>query len=354
MVYPSRFWCKALLCLVAVPLAWPHRPARSAQAVKQPQWTHAFNLKARKNSEPAFTDKTQAYGVEVFRDDNNGSRVYLVETGALAVISNPKETAAPAGSNQNQKPVWMHGLDLKVRKAGEEEFTSKTQVISLEIFQDPHTGAWIYLTEKGMIAAVAGTHSAQAPTPSPRAPQWVHGLDLKCRQAGEKDFTRDTRVYSIEVFRDENNGNLIYISETGAIAVVPGPSARPAEAENKNPDWMHGLDLKVRSAGEKDFTVKTRIWSVEVFRDGNNANWIFLTENGTLAVVPGNASAPAPTAQPRQPLWTHGLTLWCRKASEHDFTSQTRGYGVEVFRDENTGATLYLSETGAMAAMPAK
>jgi hypothetical protein len=352
MAHPARFWCRTIICLVSLLLAWPLFPARSVQPVKQPQWTHAFNLKARKNNEPAFTDKTQAFGVEVLRDDNNGSGVYLVETGSLAVIPTRKDAAAPAPSSQ--KPVWMHGLDLKVRKAGEEEFTSKTQVFSLEVFQDPHTGAWIYLTEKGMIATVPGTQSAQAPTPSPKAPQWVHGLDLKCRQVGEKEFTKDTRTYSIEVFRDENNGNLIYITETGAISVLPGPADRPAEAQYKNPDWMHGLDLKVRSAGEKDFTAKTRIWSFEVFRDGNNANWIYLMENGTLAVVPGNASAPAPTAQPREPQGMHGLTLWCRKAGERDFSSQTRGFGVEVFRDEDTGVILYVAEAGAVAAMPAK
>jgi hypothetical protein len=54
-----------------------------------------------------------------------------------------------------------------------------------------------------------------------KRPSWLHGLDLKARKGGEKDFTKDTKVYGIEVFKDENNGNLIYISETGSIAVVP-------------------------------------------------------------------------------------------------------------------------------------
>jgi hypothetical protein len=223
------------------------------------------------------------------------------------------------------------------------------------VFQDPNTGTWIYLTEQGALAAVSGAKGAQAPTPSPKAPQWDHGLDLKCRHAGEKEFTKDTRVYSVEVFRDENNGNLIYITETGALAVLPGPlEARAAPPENKAPDWMHGLDLKVRKAGEKDFTAQTKLVSLEVFRDANNANWIYLTEIGTLALLPGNPSAPAATAKPREPRWTHGLTLWCRKTGEHDFTPQTRGFGVEVFRDENTGAILYLSETGAVAAVAMK
>jgi hypothetical protein len=55
-----------------------------------------------------------------------------------------------------------------------------------------------------------------------KAPEWKHGMELRVRKAGELDFNKDTKKYGIEVFRDENNGNLIYISETGAIAVVAG------------------------------------------------------------------------------------------------------------------------------------
>jgi hypothetical protein len=55
-----------------------------------------------------------------------------------------------------------------------------------------------------------------------KAPEWRHGMELRVRKAGEPDFNKDTKKYGIEVFRDENNGNWIYISETGSIAVVPG------------------------------------------------------------------------------------------------------------------------------------
>ncbi len=57
-----------------------------------------------------------------------------------------------------------------------------------------------------------------------KSPKWLHGLDLRVRKAGHPNFddSPKTLKYGIEVFKDENNGNLIYISETGAIAVVPG------------------------------------------------------------------------------------------------------------------------------------
>jgi len=61
----------------------------------------------------------------------------------------------------------------------------------------------------------------QAQTVESKNPQWMHGLEFKVRKAGEKDFTDKTNKIGIEVFKDANNGNLIYISETGSIAVVP-------------------------------------------------------------------------------------------------------------------------------------
>jgi hypothetical protein len=50
----------------------------------------------------------------------------------------------------------------------------------------------------------------------------VHGLDLPVRKVGQKEFGKDDKRFAVEVYRDENNGNLIYITDTGAISVVPG------------------------------------------------------------------------------------------------------------------------------------
>jgi hypothetical protein len=54
-----------------------------------------------------------------------------------------------------------------------------------------------------------------------KGPKWLHAMDLRARKGGEKDFGPDTKKFGVEVFKDENNGNLIYISETGSIAVAP-------------------------------------------------------------------------------------------------------------------------------------
>jgi hypothetical protein len=63
---------------------------------------------------------------------------------------------------------------------------------------------------------------AQEKEKEAKNPKWLHAQELKVRKAGEADFGKDTKKFSIEVFLDENNGNLIYICETGSIAVVPG------------------------------------------------------------------------------------------------------------------------------------
>lgn len=53
-----------------------------------------------------------------------------------------------------------------------------------------------------------------------KKPEWRHGLMLKARKGDEENFTKDTKRFGVEVFEDANNGNLIYISETGSISVV--------------------------------------------------------------------------------------------------------------------------------------
>jgi hypothetical protein len=53
-----------------------------------------------------------------------------------------------------------------------------------------------------------------------KKPEWSHGLMLKARKGDEDSFGPNTKKYGVEVFTDANNGNLIYITENGSIAVV--------------------------------------------------------------------------------------------------------------------------------------
>jgi hypothetical protein len=50
---------------------------------------------------------------------------------------------------------------------------------------------------------------------------WKYDFDLKARQGGNGDWDK-ARKFGVEVYVDDNTNNLIYLSETGSIAVVPG------------------------------------------------------------------------------------------------------------------------------------
>jgi hypothetical protein len=54
-----------------------------------------------------------------------------------------------------------------------------------------------------------------------KPPTFLYGMNVKSRKAAEFDFNKDTKKFGIEVYKDEEKGNLIYISETGSIAVIP-------------------------------------------------------------------------------------------------------------------------------------
>ena len=70
----------------------------------------------------------------------------------------------------------------------------------------------------GLLAADLGRDYLYAQ--EAKGPKWSHGLMMRARKGDEPDFNKDTKKFGVEVFVDENNGNLIYISENGSIAVV--------------------------------------------------------------------------------------------------------------------------------------
>lgn len=315
--------------------------AQGPQKPKDLQWTHAFDLACRKFGESDFTDKTQKFGVEAFRDANNGFGLYLSQTGSLAAAPGFGDLAVPLTA---KSPEWVTGIDLPARKAGEKEFTKDTKSHSMEVFRDPNVKNWVYVTEKGLIAST----EAKSPGAGAKPPKWVHSVDLSVRKGGVKDW-KDAAKYGIEVYRDNSTGNLIYICDTGSIAVVADRA--DGKSEGKAPEWLHGLDLSVRKSNEASFTKDTRKFGVEVFRDENNGNLIYLSEVGAIAVAPGPQALKAPTANVKEPAWTHGINVKCRQYGEKEFTAQTKIFGAEVFRDDNVGVTLYIGETGLLAAI---
>lgn len=321
--------------------------------------------------------------------------------------------AFTASLEAQQKPKdvqWSHAFDLASRKFGEEKFSDKTQKFGVEVYKDTNTDLGVYVTQTGSLAVAPGFQALKPPVADNKGPEWLTGLDLPARKVGEKEFSKKTKVhalevfrdpnvdnwvyvteqgkiavapvktkasgggsapkrvysfdlssrkggvkdwkgatkYGVEVYRDGNTGNLIYISETGAVAVIPEGS--PAKGDGKAPAWLHGLDLAVRKANEPAFAKDTRKIGVEVFHDAAANNLIFLGETGNLAVVAAPKDVQAPTKGVKEPAWSHGLNVKARSYGEKDFSDKTKVYGAEVFRDPNVGVILYVDELGSLSA----
>jgi hypothetical protein len=310
---------------------------------KDPEWTHGLEFKVRKSDQTEFKD-ARNFGSEAFLDKNNNNLVFIVETGATSVV--PAGDFKPVKEVKN--PKWLHGMNLKVRKAGEKEFTDSTKKFGVEVFKDENSGVVVYISETGSIALVRGVNAAGGK----KEPKHLYGYELRVRKGTENDFTPDTKKYGVEVFKDENAGTLVYISDSGNIAARPAGTSDPGTTV-KNPQWMHGLNLKARKAGEENFTDSTKKWGIEVFKDDRSGNLIYIGEDGTLSVVP--AGSFTGVTETKKPKWLHAQVFQVRKGGEKDFTPSTKKVGVEVFRDENTGNTVYITETGSLGVLsPAK
>jgi len=282
------------------------------------------------------------------------NRVHLAAAGASAFLA--ALAVSPFGSiaadPPAEGPVFKHGLELRVRHAGEADFSDKTKKVGVEFFLDGPGGNGVYIAEFGALAATP----AKLVVPEDmkvKAPEWSHGMELRARHAGEKEFSKDTKKYGIEVFVDANNGNYLYVCETGSLAVVPGKvGAAKAGMEVKAPEWKNAVELRVRKAGEPDFNDKTKKIGVEVFLDANNGNIVYISETGSMAVLPAKLALPKLDESKRVADWKHGMELAARKAGEKEFSKDTKRYGVEVFYDAFAGAVLYVCETGDIACVP--
>jgi hypothetical protein len=219
----------------------------------------------------------------------------------------------------------------------------------MEVFRDPNVDNWLFITEQGFIAS---TNGKLFPGAGGKTPKWVHSVDLQVRKGGVKDF-KGASKFGIEVYSDGNTGNLIYITEHGHVAIIPeGKEIVPDKG--KSPDWLHGLDLSCRKTDEKAFTKDTRKFGVEVYHDVTTGNLIFICETGSIGVAPAPKDVKAPTPQAKEPAWTHGLNVKCRKYGEKEFSDKTQAFGAEVFRDDNVDAHIYINELGHIAVMAAK
>ncbi len=246
------------------------------------------------------------------------------------------------------KFTWSYGLALRARKAGQQTFDDTTPNHGVEIFWDPVTTHLMYVSRPGALSLGVGTPLRRSE--KVRIPLYNHGLELTVREVGETKF-KDGKIkkFGCEVYNDVNTDNLVYISDPGYVAVIRRNGLNKPE-KPLNPTWYHGLELRVRRAGEKTATDTTPKIAMEVYKDENTNHLIYMTDKGALALLPATGLSK-PTAI-KNPTWMYAFEVKARPPEEENFTDSTRKYGVEVYKDENTGALIYVCETGDIAVFP--
>ena len=208
------------------------------------KWITAHDLKARKAGEPEFTDRTKKYGVELFLDKGSTRLLYVSETASISFAP------IPGGLVDNRAALWHHALEPKVRNPDMDNFEGARK-FGMEIFKDENTGGLIYIVaETGSIATAPAP--AAAPDPMKLSPPATrYGLVLRVRGANEPDFTDKTKKVGLEVFEDANANVFFYLTQFGHVATAPNPGKVPAEARGVT--WKGAIALKARKGGDKTF-----------------------------------------------------------------------------------------------------
>ncbi len=326
--------CRLLLSIVAGTAFASTGFAQPAAA--KPVWVYAHDLKVRKGGDTDW-DKATKIGVEVFKEPLSGATLAISQAGNLSVIE-----SGQAGTTKTAE--WQFAHDMRARKADEDKFTKETTKYGVEVFLDTGSGKLIYITQTGGLAL-----GGQPATAKDKNPVWHHALLLKVRGPKEDAFGKETKKFGVEVYKDENTGGLVYISEVGFLATGPAPTKAPDVDQVKAPKALYGLTCRVRKADEPDFIAdKTPKFGIEVFKDDNTGGLIYISETGSIAIAP----APADLKEKQGLEWKAAMSLKARPGGVPEFAKANR-YGVEVFIDKNSGHTLFISETGSIAVVAA-
>src|SRR2546423_574550 len=67
---------------------------------------------------------------------------------------------------------------------------------------------------------------------------WKHGLNFQVRKGDQTKFDQDSRKFGTEVFHDKDINKLVYIAETGALALGAADTVKD-KAEVDPPKLFH-------------------------------------------------------------------------------------------------------------------
>lgn len=324
----------AVLLSGATPSEAQDKAKAPEKAVAAPKLLYGHTLSVRPGGEG--DGKAQRMGVETFEEVATKTIVKISETGFIAVT----EPTAVAADKKCQPKA---GQDLRCRKADEVALTQKTKLWGVEMFHDRGINKLLYVCESGSVAL--------APVPpglvTDKGPVRLHAMYLSVREPKQVSF-KGAKAFGVEVFKDENTGGLIYITEAGAIATVASAVTPDPKKKPLGPKAVYGLDLRVRADGEVEITDKTKRISVEVFEDQDAKTLVYITETGSIAVVPMPAKIATDATGVKG---KDGMGLRARKGDQEKF-DDAKKYSVEMFLDNRTENLIFLSETGSIAVLP--
>jgi hypothetical protein len=324
-----------LVALLIVTMSGAEQIAAQEKGNK-PKFLFGHDFRVRTGGKSDFNKDTPRIGVEFYHDEATNSVIAISETGALAVVP-----AGQIGTDHNCK--WLTAHDLGARKVGEVDFTQKTKKFGVELFRYLGANRLLYISESGSVAF--------APVPgglvTDKGPKWHHSFEPRLRGPDQPDFEHAKKIV-VEVFKDENTGGLIYITDTGSIATGPAPATAPDPKSPPPPKSAYGWTVRIRGAEEPDFSDKTKRMGVEIFEDVNaNNQLLYITEAGYIATAPN----PGKFFDTKGMTWKPSMTLKVRRAGEKEF-KDAKKFGIEVFVDNHTGYTVFVNDTGAIAVLP--
>jgi len=270
-------------------------------------------------------------------------------TAGLMALAGGSDNRAEA--QDKKAPKHLYGHDLRVRPGGVKNFDEKTPRVGVEVFHDETNRALLVVSQNGSLAVIP----AGALGGNDKTCKWLTAHDLNCRKSTEPEFTQQTKKWGVELFRDIYSNKLLYVCESGSVALAPVPGALVTD---KGPKWHHGLVPKVRSPQQDRFDDAKKI-GLEVFKDENTGNTadspgvlVYVTETGGIATAPAPGAGFPNQKDIKPPKTLYGLTLRVRGADEPNFTDKTKTFGLEVFEDPNAKVLFYITEQGFVATAP--
>jgi hypothetical protein len=289
------------------------------------------DVPCRPAGEREFTAKTPRFTVELYGE--RGAGLGITAAGNICVTPDvrPDERKNPT------VPHWLYRFELGRAREGDIPRV-KGGVIGVETYRERNFGRTLYVSQTGHLAFAPGKVEKTVAAPAPAKP--LHRADVAIGKG---------QVWRVAAFHDANSGNVIYASDTGGLAVVPGAQEPPA---GRGLQRWYQLDLKCRKgrarsegAGKPELIALR----VAVYRDDSAGAWIYVSETGALAAARTAAKARTPPKEPLPPRPSHGFQLIARPYSEVEPFGSYRHVGVECYRDANTGCAVYITETGALA-----